>query len=77
MFRAKLWGCLGAGSGLGWGVRSKFEKSQIIVLDPIASYNSRNYLIPKYHSPKPTAGLVLVCSCLGVALLLARFFAVK
>ena len=36
MFRAKLWGCLGAG------------------------------LV-----------LVLVCSCLGVALLLARFFAVK
>lgn len=31
MFRAKLWGCLGAGYGLGWGLFSKNEKSQIII----------------------------------------------
>lgn len=75
------WGWLGAGLGLGWGLLSNFEKSQIIVLQHIKQRNKRNYLIPKYHSPKPAAGLVLACSCVGAgvapALLLARFFAVK
>lgn len=25
-------------------------------------------MIPKYNSPKPAAGLVLVCSCVGAGL---------
>lgn len=31
MFRAKLWGCLGACLGLGCGLFSKNEKLQIII----------------------------------------------
>lgn len=70
MFRAKLWGCLGACLGLGCGLFSKNEKLQIIIYQYIKRRNNRNYLIPKYHSPKPAAWLGLVCSCLGAWYLL-------